>query len=69
MTKTQTPTKEATMNSKPVGMRSGADARTHGMVNEYAEAMKKDLISMGQSEQQAEAVRLQIIAKFGTKSR
>lgn len=52
----------------PVGLRSGADAREHGRVEEYALLMKEKLLEMGQTENQAEAARLQIIERFGKAS-
>ena len=47
-------------------IRSGAEARQMGKVPEYAEQMKKTLIEMGQSEEEAEKTRLQIIERFGS---
>ncbi len=45
--------------------RSGAEARAQGRVEEYASFIKAKLIEDGQSEKQAEAQRLSIIARFG----
>ena len=47
-------------------IRSGAEARQMGKVPEYAEQMKKTLIETGQSEEEAEKTRLQIIERFGS---
>ena len=46
--------------------RSGAEAREQGRVDEYAAHIKRRLIATGQSEAQAEAARIGIIARFGT---
>jgi len=54
-----------TTETQEIGLRSGSDARTHGRVEEYAQLMKERLLSLGQSEVQAEAARMQIIDRFG----
>lgn len=48
----------------PEEPRSGSEARRQGKVPEYAAAMKKKLLALGQSEQEAEAHRLAIIERW-----
>jgi hypothetical protein len=45
--------------------RSGAEAKRQGRVTEYANYMKEELLMTGQSEEEAEANRQRILAKFG----
>lgn len=54
------------METREEGLRSGADARAHGRVEEYAQVMKAYLLSIGQTEAQAEDARLTIVRRFGS---
>jgi hypothetical protein len=46
--------------------RSGAEARAQGRVPEYADYMKEELLMLGKSEEEAEADRQRILARFGS---
>lgn len=48
----------------PEGLRSGRDAQRAGMVPEYAQSVKDRLLASGESEEQAEKVRVEIVARW-----